>query len=248
MSCITETTAIRFVSFLKTKGAYFIPKFHFEIGPVISLRNIEVYANTLYKNIHKALLKQPLVFCELSTSSQKFGWKHAIALACKRNEDNTITIEYFDSNGIMEPFKLKSDMFWVSMFTRVRQLFGENENVSVDFIEMNIRNINKNQCNSWAMFYYYTRLAYSHMSSREFFSFVYTWEHSMIENINKFISKKMSQVNFNTFITNQMSNVKNTNKFNKIKSIANNYTKYNYKKFNNISKIPQGIKKKLESL
>lgn len=249
MSCITEQTATQFVDMLKRKGATFINPCHYNVGPILKPRTIDSQANRMFNNIKNGLNKSNMIFCELSTFSQKFVVAHAIVLCCVKNEDGSVILEFFDSNGLLEPFSKKADMYWTSLLSQIVRLFRE-QNIKASFVEMNIRPINQNQCNSWSLFYYYTRYMYAGKSSKDFFNFVFTWNHSMINTINKFLRKESSSNTFNKFIANKTASIVNKSSYyNKMVNINMNYNKYNYGNFSNVNKkIPLTIVKKIKSL
>jgi hypothetical protein len=249
MSCITEQSATQFVDMLKRKGATFIKPCHYTVGPVLSPRIFVSQTKQMFNNIINGFKKSNLIFCQLSTFSQKFVVAHAVVLCCIKNEDGSVILEFFDSNGLLEPFSKKPDMFWTSLLSQIVKLF-KIQNVNASFVEMNIRPININQCNSWSLFYYYTRCLYAGKSTKDFFNFVFTWDHSMINIINKFIRKESTANTFNKFIASKTANIVNKNNYyKKIVNINMNYNKYNYRNFSNVKKqIPASIVKKIKSL
>lgn len=246
-ACISQNVANQFKETLrKEAGAYFIPELEYSIGMYVSMRTISGQSQVLYKNIKNGLTKQPLVFCDIGTKSQQRGDGHAVCLSCIRCEDNSVVLEFFDSNGLLLPYKAKADMYFMSLIQNVIHLFKTNDNIECTLVEMNTKDLNPTgHCNSWIMFYFYTRLAYQSLSTKDFFSFVYSWQSDMIKKINKFLQKKIGKNSFNIEIqkmqqiaTNKSAMYNNVVKLNKTYSTVD-YTTYTQKN------LPKGVKNKL---
>ena len=168
----------------------------------------------------------------MSTFSQSTMEGHAIALCCIQTSPNRIVLEFFDSNGLLEPFRAKSDMFWVSLFNGIIHKFKER-GIDCNFVEVNTKHINPyNNCNSWNLYFFYTRLAFSSMNTKDYFSFVHMWYPELIKHVNKFLTRKIGKNTFNMSIIDLNSSKNNkANIYKKLERLNKHYMKYTYNNF-----------------